>query len=480
VRLPPYDRLVTDEPDAGGPAPGHEASATPRRSGQPRAAAVSAACLAAAVLVAGFLLVPGGVSRLLGVPPQPPAPVAQVPATGDPAAAIPSDARSAVTALLDERAGALLRHDRGAFLATLDARAPALAARQLAWFDNLSDVPLDSWRYELGAPSGPTAGPARPTSFSHAAFAATVHVAYRLRGHDRVPQRFDQTLTFDRRDGRWLIVGDPDRNVAMSQRSQLWDFGVVRTVTTRYGLVLGLGDRDDLIMLGREVDRAVPKVLAVWRGETEWSGRVVVVVPATEAQLASLLGGRPAQYAKLAAITRGELGTTEDAAPADRVFVNPRAFRRLSSVGRRVIMAHEITHVASRAYTQRGTPKWLSEGMADYVGYRDSGLATRVVAQELAADVRAGRLPAELPADDAFSTTRKDLPQVYEQSWLACRMIVQRYGEHALTRFYRSVGRASNAGWDGTAAVDRAFQELGITRAEFTRDWRDYLERQLR
>jgi hypothetical protein len=477
MRSPSYDRRVSDDPDLGAPAPGPEPS-HPRPSSRPFRWFVTGVA-AALLAVAGLVAVRGGGPDLLGTATAPTASSdARSPASGaQPGgrAAITPERRAAVAGLLDERARALLDHDRAAFLATVDSRTPGLRARQRTWFDNLSDVPLASWHHEISGAAPPPTN--RSGLLGPDAFTAAVRVGYRLSGHDRAPQLFEQVLTFDRRDGRWLVAGDPDPGAdgaaARAQPRQLWDFGAVRAVTTQYGLVLGLGSRERLRAYGREVDRAVPKVLDVWRGQ--WSGRVVLVVPRTEDQLAALLGGRPSQYVQLAAITRGELGTTEDSAPADRVFINPAAFGKLSAVGRRVIMAHEITHVASRASTQRWTPKWLSEGLADYVGYRDSGLATRVVAQELAADVRRGRLPYALPDDDAFWTTRKDLPQVYEQSWLACRLIVERYGEQALTRFYRAVGDGPEG-----QAVERAFRDLlGTTQAEFTGAWRDYVRRQL-
>jgi hypothetical protein len=392
--------------------------------------------------------------------------------------------------LLADRASAIRRHDRTAFLATVDDRSPGLRKRQAAWFDNLADVPLSSWDHKLVATDREPPRPGRASGLSPAAFTATVQVEYRLAGHDPVPQRFAQQLTFDQRDGRWLIAGDPagsamaalseaaGGSAGASQPPQLWDFGPVRTVPARHGLVLGLAAQQALREYAREIDSAVPAVADVWPGE--WSRRVVLIAPRTDEQLAALLGGQPTQYSRLAAITRGELGTSEDRAPADRVFVNPNAFSRLSPVGRQVIMAHEITHVATRADTKPWTPKWLSEGFADYVGYRNSGLATPVVAQELAADVRRGRLPAVLPPDEAFHGTRRDLPQVYEASWLACRLIAQRYGERALTGFYRAVAQRHVDG-RANGIVDRAFRErLGSTQERFTAEWRAYIQRLLR
>jgi hypothetical protein len=91
--------------------------------------------------------------------------------------------------------------------------------------------------------------------------------------------------------------------------------------------------------------------------------------------------------------------------------------------------------------------------------------------------VRAGQLPALLPPKADFNGAAKRLAQSYEISWLACRYVASRYGQPALVRFYRSVGRSHRA----TAAAVRVglHQVLGLTPREFTAGWQAYLESQL-
>ncbi|MFC7643582.1 hypothetical protein ACFQX6_24425 [Streptosporangium lutulentum] len=66
------------------------------------------------------------------------------------------------------------------------------------------------------------------------------------------------------------------------------------------------------------------------------------------------------------------------------MIVLPSGYARLSEVGRDVVITHELTHVATGATRGGRVPMWLSEGFADYVGYRDAGIAVRTVAAELA------------------------------------------------------------------------------------------------
>lgn len=382
--------------------------------------------------------------------------------------------RDTVGTMLARRSKALLVGDRAAFMATVDPRDAAFRAAQDRWFGNLAAVPFSGWTYELGDRGSRTLPARRAALLGPAAFVAPVDVSYQISGYDHSAQHYEQMLTFVPRSGRWYVAGDSDAVPAEDHR-ELWDVGKVSVVKAKYGLVMGLGPAALLREYARDVDRAVPRVDSVW--SHEWSRRVLLVVTRTEDEMASLLGGRPAMYRQLAAVTRGELGAAEGTAAADRVLVNPKAYAELSGVGRRVIMGHEITHVAVRSRTQDWTPKWLSEGLADYVGYLGSGLPTDVIAQELAQDVRAGRVPTQLPRNGSFGTTNSRLPQTYEMSWLACKMIVERYGgRDTLVEFFRVVG---TPGGDGSV-VDRAFRDvLDTTPAAFTKAWRQYVRQQL-
>ncbi|CAM5737028.1 Lipoprotein OS=Streptomyces tendae OX=1932 GN=GUR47_11800 PE=4 SV=1 [Streptomyces tendae] len=143
-----------------------------------------------------------------------------------------------------------------------------------------------------------------------------------------------------------------------------------------------------------------------------------------------------------------------------------------------MVLTHETTHVATRADTTSATPLWLSEGYADWVGYRDSARAAAEAAPELADAVAGGEVPARLPADEDFGFTAdaKELARAYEGGWLACRMIAEQWGEDRLDAFYRSVG----AHGERAGAVEDAMRKvLGTTQEDFTARWREYLRTRL-
>ncbi|MFF3627576.1 hypothetical protein [Streptomyces sp. NPDC002164] len=374
------------------------------------------------------------------------------------------DARS-VRALLDRRAAAVTAHDTDAYLASVDPRATGLRAAQRQELDNLADVPLASWTYRVTELTGPGAG--RVT--------AHVRLSYRIKGYDRAPATADRVLDLrrDGADGRWYLTAD---RPGADGGGLLWQQGRVRAVRGTHSLVLGVGRTGrELRAISRAADRAVPVVSGAW--PERWPGRVLVLVPHTVEDMAGLLGAPAADYRGMAAVTTARPGGP-DGAPADRVIVNPQAYGALGAFGQRVVLTHEITHVATRARTTGATPVWLSEGFADRVAYRAEHRTAAQAAPELAAAVRRGELPAALPADEDFGFAGDEarLAKAYEGGLLACELIADAWGERRLSAFYRAVAGQRERG----GAVERALREvLSSTPAAFTARWREYLRARL-
>lgn len=400
------------------------------------------------------------------------------PATADPpasAAAPVSDdlaLRGEVQALLDARAAALLARDRAGFLAALDPANRQFVEQQAAVFDALTQVPLAAWTYQV-AGDGPALPPARIAELGGEARLIRVLQQHRFADLDPSDLTTELFLTVVRRDGAWRIAGDSDAE-ALGVRSgrDLWDFGPVTVVRGESSVVLGLGDEELLERHAREADRAVSAVSEVWGNA--WSQRVVVLAPSDTVQLAAILGGAEGDYDQIAAVTTGHFLTGHTMTSADRILLNPDAFAELSAVGRRVVLTHETTHVATRAASTGSLPAWLSEGFADYVGFRGSDVPVRIAAQDVLREVRAGGAPTALPVDDAFAPTSESLASAYESSWLACRLIAETYGEEQLVAFYRAVAAG---GSEPGAATEAAFQGvLGTTSADFVAAWQAHLQ----
>lgn len=387
----------------------------------------------------------------------------------------------AVRQLLADRAGAVLRRDRTAFLAGVDPAATALRARQAALFDALQDVPLDVWRYRLDVTTERPQDAVLDRRYGRDRWwAPDVALEYALDGYDDRPTAAAHYLTFVQRDGRWLLGADDDfAEVGLPTPRALWDRGPV--VGERVGDVLVLGRpaaRRLLRNIAGLTAAAVPRVDGVWG--TDWRRGAVLLVPTSGAEMSELLGS-DGDLSQIAAVATAELsgGSGEFDPSGDRILVNPDTFSRLGQLGRRVVLTHELAHVATRKATGPAVPAWLAEGLADYIGYQDVDLPLALSARELRKDVRAGRLPAALPQDGDFDGGNAVLAQAYEQSWLAVRLLAQEHGEDGMLRFYRAVG-VQRGGIAPADAVEQALRtELGTSTAALTRDWRASLQRDL-
>ncbi len=441
-----------------------------------------------AVLIALELSI-GGVASQIGshharestsASPTPPAPTPRVdarPTTPVSGGAVGSTPAAAARTVLARRADALLHRDRAAFLSTVDPRQPLLLAAQARLFDNLAQVPLAAWSYRLD-PSAPlSVAGHRFAHYGGRVWAAQVDLHYALRGGDVVPTDRPQYLTFVRHGRSWYLAGDDDF-AAQGKPSWrgIWDFGPVVVVRTADSLVLAHPDfTRPAGTLAHVVQNAIPQVDAVWG--TSWTRRVVALLPDSQQEMADLVGGH-LDLAHIAAVATADFTDTEDGVVrGQRVVVNPTTLDTFGTVAGQIVLRHEITHVATRAVTGAATPTWLAEGFADYVGYRDSGVAVQVAARDLRAEIRSGSLPTALPTYRDFSGSNPRLSAVYQESWMACRLIARDAGEAGLVRFYRLVGRGAG---NPVAVVDRALRAvIGVGYDDFVVAWRAYLASEL-
>jgi hypothetical protein len=186
---------------------------------------------------------------------------------------------------------------------------------------------------------------------------------------------------------------------------------------------------------------------------------------------------------QIAAVTTGELTAVQGSAAggADQIIINPAGFAKLGSLGRRVVITHEATHVAVRASTPRQVPIWLSEGFADYIGYSGLNLPRTEVADDVLGLVRRGTGPTALPDAAAFDASQSTIGPAYSSAWLACSLISDRYGQAKLLALYRAAAGATTlkgvtANTSPELATAKAFPAvLGVSQAAFTKSWLRYL-----
>jgi hypothetical protein len=374
----------------------------------------------------------------------------------------------AVEALLADRARAVSTGDRALFLGTVDPAATDFYAAQGRLFDRVAGLDLAEWSYAVTG-DGPGFTADRASRLPTGSAIVRVRLTYRLSGTETTTDR-EQYLTVVPRGNRWLLAADTDASPSgLDTERDLWDLGPVRVVHGDASVVLA--DRRGASVarvraIADEADLAVRDVDDVWTGE--WSRRPVLVLPRSQQDMATLIGSDGDGLAQIAAVTTGsfESGLSR----GDRIVINPAAWDILGALGRRVVLTHEMTHVATRSSSVVAPPIWLSEGFADYVAYQASPVPAAVVASDVLDDVRDGDVPRSLPTADDFDASHGDISAAYEGAWLACRMIAERYGEKQLVAFYSAVTDSSGEGYP-----EEMREVLGIGERSLVRDWKAYL-----
>ncbi|HZX07838.1 hypothetical protein [Kribbella sp.] len=372
-------------------------------------------------------------------------------------------------AVLQKMTDAVAHDDTHEFLNTIDPQSTAFQVSARMIFGNLSTLPLGTFqlRYVSDDTNGLT--PDRKLELGGTqAWLAQVEVSWQLSGYDVTPARETLPVTFVTRDGKTYAASFSERYAA-GQRKPIWALGPIELAKGKRSLVIGLGSKADAKSYVSVADKAVESVSKVWG--KKWRQKLIVYLPAKQAQMEGILGAQPNTYTQIAAVTMAELDTPAANAPV-RVVANPKLFEELGTQGRRIVLTHETTHVASHA-TASPVPLWLAEGFADYVAFTAVPVKDESAAKELFKAVRAGKVPAALPTPDAFAASATELPQAYEQAWLACRLIAEREGQDKLVAFYRAVDRSGSA----TGLADAFKSVLGMTEAEFVAQWQKYLER---
>ena len=379
----------------------------------------------------------------------------------------------AVRDMMDGRAAAVRMRDEAAFMATVDPQAdPEFTAAQRALFANLDGVPLSEWSYQLdGATSAHP--PLRPHDDAPL-WAPRTTLRYAFKVADALPTSRPLGYLYVQRDGRWYVASD-DELGPDSERTWrgLWDFGPCVAITAASGLVVGHRGQEQLMTtLAAELDGAVAAVTDVWG--TDWSQRVAVLLPNTIEEMRELVGPAFAVDGIAAATVADKVDVANYSAVGQRVVLNPDQAGRLSASARRIVLRHEITHVAARASTVNGAPMWLLEGFADYVGYLTSGLAPREAAPDLVRALRDGGPPDQLPADADFYGASDHLDLAYQLAWSAALHVVDRVGQEGLVRLYRQIAGSSK---QDKATVDTALRDvLGLDSTGFVASWRTSLD----
>jgi hypothetical protein len=173
--------------------------------------------------------------------------------------------------------------------------------------------------------------------------------------------------------------------------------------------LIGLGGQQTAPLLARiaaHTNDAAKAVTSFWG--PGWPRDIVVVASGSNEQFDVLAGGR----ADIAATTT-----------AERIMFAPGA-AAMSDAALRMVLGHELFHYAARAETAPDAPRWLTEGVADFVGR-----------PQTPRPVNAAHL-ARIPTDAELNAQGAAGSEAYDSAWWFSRYVADRYGTASLRSLY--------------------------------------------
>ncbi|MDT5137917.1 MAG: hypothetical protein QOD58_2179 [Mycobacterium sp.] len=223
----------------------------------------------------------------------------------------------------------------------------------------------------------------------------------------------------------------------------------------------GAGTDRLLSRVASEIGASIDAVVGFWGAD--WSHEISVVAAGSDEQFrAAAGGGPPSQWADIAAVT-----VVDRVDPASRSVVNPRIVFAPGAAGMsagalRIVLTHELFHYAARADTAMNAPRWLTEGVADFVA-RPQG--------QLPADAASAAL--SLPSDQDLDTPGPQRSLAYDRVWWFARFVADAYGPTKLRALYAA---ACGVGHSDLPTAFRGV--LGVDSAGLLERWQQWMATQ--
>ncbi len=221
----------------------------------------------------------------------------------------------------------------------------------------------------------------------------------------------------------------------------------------------GAAGRLLLNRVAADIGSAVDAVVSFWGAD--WSSDITVVATGSDSQFAAEAGGGPAaQWADIAAIAVADrVDPARRTATGQRIVFAPAA-ATMSERSLRIVLTHELFHYAARRDTAVDAPRWLTEGVADFVARPQTTVP------------RPAQLPTALPSDADLDVPGPQRSLAYDRAWWFSRFVADSYGPVTLRRLYQAACGV------GHADVPTAVREvLGTDTAELVGRWQQWLGR---
>ena len=208
--------------------------------------------------------------------------------------------------------------------------------------------------------------------------------------------------------------------------------------------------------IGAEMPGAVDAVTAFWGDD--WPREIVVVITGTDADFAAQTGEPTRDWSGVAAVAVADrVDADKREAFGQRIVFAPGA-NSMSELALRIVLRHELFHYAARADTALDAPRWLVEGVADYVG------------RPAAPHPRPTAVPARMPTDAELDAGGKQGSAAYDRAWWFARFVADEYGPAALRRFYVAACGPDHPDPDASSRA-----ALGVGLGDLVSRWQRWL-----
>jgi hypothetical protein len=235
---------------------------------------------------------------------------------------------------------------------------------------------------------------------------------------------------------------------------------VVGDRTVRLVALGGPASERLLSRVASDMDAAVNAVEAFWG--VDWPRDISVLAAGSDEQFRAAAGGGPAsQWADIAAVTVADrVDPIHRVAIGQRIVFAPGA-ANMNEGALRIVLTHELFHYAARAETASDAPRWLTEGVADFVARPQ----TPVPADALP-------VPLTLPADTDLDAPGPQRSLAYDRAWWFARFVADTYGTPKLHDLY-----LATCGVGHTDVPTAVHDVLGTDTAGLLVQWHQWLAR---
>lgn len=189
-------------------------------------------------------------------------------------------------------------------------------------------------------------------------------------------------------------------------------------------LIGGSASKPLLARVATEIGPAVDAVTAFWG--VDWPRDIVVVATGSDSQFrAEAGGGTAAQWADIAAVAVADhVDPARRIAVGQRIVFAPGAVT-MSAQALRIVLRHELFHYAARIDTALDAPRWLTEGVADFVARPQTALPQGMA------------LPTALPSDHDLDEPGPQRSLAYDRAWWFARFVADSYRPATLRQLYQ-------------------------------------------